>query len=327
MAYLMTPVGRLVQGDVFKGNNKDGEGNPLLYKSGPNAGQPRSQWFIGLAIDKSLSNQFFVDLEGNQPHAVQQMDIWQVAQMIARQSFPNLFDAQGNCHNPQFSFKIVDGDGVDSNGKINADREGFAGCWVLKFSNCFEPKCYDENNTGILSAESGRPKRGDYIRVVFEMTGNDSAQRPGLYFNHSMVQFIAYGDPIVGGPDGAAMFGAAPVGQLPQGASTTPRAPVGAPAAPTPQGAPAAPQPTAPAPAPQGAPATPMPAPGGTPAPAPTPTAPPQPPAPEAPAQQWVPEMTVLATQQGYTYESLKAAGWSDEQMTAQGYLANQNPF
>jgi hypothetical protein len=35
---ILTPVGRLVAGDVFKANTVDPQGRPLTIKSGPNAG-------------------------------------------------------------------------------------------------------------------------------------------------------------------------------------------------------------------------------------------------------------------------------------------------
>ena len=46
--YMITPVGRIVQGDVFVGTDKDHQGRPRLDKQG----QPKKQFFIGVAFPK-----------------------------------------------------------------------------------------------------------------------------------------------------------------------------------------------------------------------------------------------------------------------------------
>ena len=71
-----------------------------------------------------------------------------------------------------------------------------------------------------------------------------------------MVELVGSGEEIVTGPDGNAVFGGAPAGVLPAGASATPLAPATPMAAPAPQAA--APAPMA-APAPQAAAPTPAP--------------------------------------------------------------------
>ena len=48
-----TPVGRLVMGSLYKAQDKDADGKPLLIKSGPNAGQPKVQYFFALAVPKA----------------------------------------------------------------------------------------------------------------------------------------------------------------------------------------------------------------------------------------------------------------------------------
>ena len=44
----LTPVGRLVQGDPFTANTKDQMGNPLVHRTGVQAGQPRVNYYIGI---------------------------------------------------------------------------------------------------------------------------------------------------------------------------------------------------------------------------------------------------------------------------------------
>jgi hypothetical protein len=90
---ILTPVGRIVQGDCFKGRDTDMQGNPLTVKTGPRAGEARSEWFVALAVPKT---------DPGWPAI--QAAIHQAAQA----GFPTLFDAQGNCTNPNFSFKYTD---------------------------------------------------------------------------------------------------------------------------------------------------------------------------------------------------------------------------
>jgi hypothetical protein len=210
--YMLTPPGRLIGGSPFEANTKDSEGNPLLIKHGPNAGQPRVEFAVGIAIPKTD-----VTFETECRAKIHQK---------AREAFPQLFDAQGNCLNPAFAFKITDGDSAVPNSKGNApvNREGYAGHWILWFSNGFAPKCYAAGGQSVLT-DPESIKKGYYVRIYGEIKGNGSLQQPGVFLNHSMIELIGYGQEIVSGPDGAAVFGAQPVAALPQGASATPVAP------------------------------------------------------------------------------------------------------
>ena len=230
---ILTPVGRLVQGDCFEGQTKDAEGNPLVIKNGPNAGQPRVDYFMAIAIPKT-------DPEYN--------DLWAIIHNEARTSFPSLFDASGNCISPKFAFKVVDGDSQVPNtkGVKPCEREGFPGHWVLNFSGGYAPKCYiQENGAYKQVTDPSMIKKGYYIRIAGTVKGNGSQQQPGIFLNHSMVELVGYGEEIVTGPNADAVFGGAPAAQLPAGASATPLAPASAPATPTaipqPGQAPAAP--------------------------------------------------------------------------------------
>lgn len=207
----LTPVGRLVAGDCFRGNDKDAEGNPLVYKTGPNAGQPREEFYMGLAIPKT------------DPGV---SELYNKILMVAKQSFPSLFDAQGNCISPKFAFKVTDGDSQVPNGKgiKPCDREGYPGHWVFSFSGGFASKCYSTGGASVLT-DPESIKKGYYIRIYGQIRGNGSMQQPGIFLNHNMVELVAFGDVISSGPDGSAIFGGAPVGALPPGASATPLAP------------------------------------------------------------------------------------------------------
>lgn len=222
---IVTPTGRLVQGDLFKPSTTDHEGNPLVTKSGPNAGQPRVDYFFGIAIpkldDRGAPCASYAALEG-------------IIKGVARAAFPKFFDPAGNCLLPTFAFKITDGDSVVPNmkGTRPCDREGFPGNWVLGFSSGFAPGVYTSTQPIQQIVDTSQVKRGDYIRIGGTVVGNNSDSKPGVYLNHNMVQFVAHGQEISAGPSAAEVFGdTAPA--LPAGASATPlaSAPMPAPAA------------------------------------------------------------------------------------------------
>lgn len=208
---LLTPVGRLVQGDCFNGQKTDAEGKPLVIKNGPNAGQPRVDYFMAIAIPKT-------DAGYN--------DLWSAIQAEARTSFPTLFDASGTCISPKFAFKVTDGDSTlpNSNNIKPCDREGFPGHWVVNFSGGYAPKCYIvENGQHKLITDPSLIKRGYYIRIAGTVKGNGSQQQPGVFINHSMIELVGYGEEITTGPDANQVFGNAPAA-LPAAASATPLA-------------------------------------------------------------------------------------------------------
>jgi len=318
---ITSPVGRIVMGSLYDPSTTDAEGKPLVVKTGPNAGQPRVNYFFALAIPKGA--------EPHWAHTPWGQQIWNVG----NQAFPNA------AQSPAFAWKIEDGDSQIPNkkGRKPCDNEGWRGHWILKFSGGFAPKVYQQEGAGYVQVmQKDFCKPGYFVEVAFSVEGNGSQSQPGVYLNHSMVCFRAYGQEITFGPDVAsAGFGAAP---LPAGASMTPpagaipmpQAPAAAPAAyappPVPAGVPqigapaplapagSVPTPYAPAPgAPAPIPVTPNPGFVQVPPPAPAPMAPP--PAPVAPVRQ----MTAAA--QGVTYEAYVAAGWSDAQLVQNGLM------
>lgn len=298
---ILTPPGRLVGGDPFQPQTKDAEGRPLIIKTGPNAGQPRVDYYIGLAIPK------------NDPGWP---ELWAKIHGEAKQAFPSLFDAAGNCINPQFAFKVIDGDSQvpNSKGVKPCDKQGYPGHWVLGFSGGFAPKCYTTGAEQLITDPS-MIKKGYYIRVYGTVKGNESQQQPGVYLNHRMVELVGYGEEIITGPDGKAIFGAAPAA-LPAGASATPVAPPTSIAQPAPAAAPTVPAsaPGVAQPAPAATPAqVPGPAPAGV-TPAPDFLNPPAG-APGGPA----PVVEKYQTSDGgaWTKEQLIAAGYTEAQIQA----------
>lgn len=335
---ITSPVGRIVMGSLYDPSTTDAEGKPLVVKTGPNAGQPRVNYFFALAIPKGA--------EPHWAHTPWGQQIWNVG----NQAFPNA------AQSPAFAWKIEDGDSQIPNkkGRKPCENEGWRGHWILKFSGGFAPKVYQQEGAGYVQVmQKDFCKPGYFVEVAFSVDGNGSQSQPGVYINHSMVCFRAYGPEISFGPDvasagfgqsalpaGASMTppaGAIPMPQAPAAAPALPGAPVGyapppvpglmpgaAPTMPLPPGLPVAPAPLpqggsvpmpyAPVPgAPAPIPVTPNPGFVQVPPPAPAPMAPP--PAPSIPVRQ----MTAAA--QGIPYESYVAQGWSDALLVQHGMM------
>lgn len=229
-----SPVMRFVQGSVDEAQTKDQQGNLRVVKTGPNAGQPNPQYFIGGAIQKtdpawpamwaSLVNQAVADFPNLFPQGAAPV----IAAGGPTMTGPamNVLVQQGVVAHPQFSFKVIDGDGWDTNGKANNTKEGFAGCWVIRFGSSYPPRCFHAGHYAAHEQiqEKNAIKRGFFIRINGSIEGNGNAQRPGLYVNLDMIELAYVGPEIVSGPSaedafaggpGAMPAGATPMGQTP----------------------------------------------------------------------------------------------------------------
>jgi len=163
-----TPVGRLVYGSVWEGNDKDFKtGQPRLIKTGPNAGKPRIDWAFGVAFPKVLAN--------GQPNN-EFYDFYRNVIEVARGGYPQFFNGQldnftgkPGCTHPRMTFKIRDGDGVDADGKQNNQKEGWAGHYIVSFSGSFAPRVFDIN-VGLAPEQQLQDKTrvlpGDYVSVA-----------------------------------------------------------------------------------------------------------------------------------------------------------------
>jgi hypothetical protein len=301
----VTPVGRLVQGDPMEAQTKDMQGNPLTVKSGPSMGQPTQAYICSLAIRKD---------DPKFP------EFWAIVQQTAQAAFPQHF-SNGQCTHPQFSFKLMDGDGVDGFGKPNSNKEGFAGHWVVKFKSSFAPKCYylGRHSEQDRITDKNIIRKGYFIRIAGTVEGNNNAQKPGVYMNLNFVELVAHGTEIVSGPDVGQVFGAVPVPALPAGATALPAVPAAQPAPfAAPQAAVPVAMPGAITPQPATAPVAVTPNPGIMAVPGlgamPPAAAPPM--APQAPAAAPTYRMTI-----GFTKEQMYAQGWTDETMIAAGHM------
>lgn len=206
---ITSPVGRVVMGNLYKANDKDADGKPLVVKSGPNAGQARIQYFFALAIPKNPGETHWAQTAWGK-------QIW----AVGNQAFPNA------AQSPAFAWKIEDGDSAIPNkkGRKPCETEGCPGNWIIKFSSSFAPKIYRVEGSGYVPETTvDFVKPGYFVEVNFTVDGNASQQQPGVYVNPSIVMFRAYGPEIISGPDVTACGFGAP---LPPGASAVPLASV-----------------------------------------------------------------------------------------------------
>jgi len=289
-AKITTPVGRLVSSSLYDPRTKDSDGKIMTFKDGT----LKAEYSIGIAIPKGTETQWNQTEWGAQ--------IW----AIADKGWPG-----GYVNAPTFSWKIQDGDSVVPNKKgiKNVDREGYPGHWVLYASkSCaadrrVPPRIFNADGTQQIT-ESGAVKPGYFIQARIEVSDNNPAQSPGVYVNLDMIALSAYGPEIISRTQESATeagFGQSP---LPAGASLTP-----------PAGMPVAVPAPAHTPPPPAAPLAVTPNPGFA-------LGVPVPPAPAAPAAPVAPPahvMTPLAG--GVTYESYRAANWTDAQLIQNGLM------
>jgi hypothetical protein len=315
-----TGVGRFVGGSCYQGSTLDDKGQPKVYKTGAKAGQPRTDYSVGIALPKT------------QPHWANEP--WGAAIWAeGHAAWPG-----GQAQRKDFAWKIIDGDSTEPNKKMKrpCDQAGYAGHWVLWFGGTTPPPvAVAVSGPPVWNDQPGTCMPGDYIEIRGSVSSNESDQTAGMYLNIDAVCLRGYH------PDGriasqqidlaTAGFGATP---LPAGAVVQPAgnalAPSVAPPPPVPGASPstpvAPPVPATPAPAPAAppvpatTPVTPNPAilgaPGPTvapPAPVPSPVVTP-PPAPVAPP-------AVRTMKNGGDYAAHVAAGWTDEAMRKEGWI------
>lgn len=324
-----TPVLRFVQGSLDEAQTKDANGNLRVVKTGPNAGQPSPQWFVAGAIAKTdpawpafwalLVNQAVADFPALFPQGAAPV----IALGGPKMNGPGLsaLVQQGLIAHPQFSFKVIDGDGWDDKGKPHGNKEGFARSWVVRFGSGYPPRCFHAGHYAAHEQiqEKNAIKRGFYIRVSGTTEGNGEASKPALYLNLSMVELSYVGTEIVSGPNAEDAFAGGP-GAMPAGATA-----IGGTPTPPPPTAAAPPPPTAAAPPPPpltSAPVEPYTGFMNPPPAAPAAVPPPPPPAPPPPVSTASPGRTMLPAANGQTYEAMISVGWTDDTLRAHGMMA-----
>jgi hypothetical protein len=168
---ILSPVGRLVQGHPLVAKDKNMQGAPLTFRNG----EPRSNFFFAIAVKKS-NKKFDVMMESVKNEAESGFPI-----LRGKLQFPS----------EKFSWKIVDGDLPE-----HEDKQGFAGCWIMKFSNSFVSEVVDlQTRQGIISQD--QLKCGDYVQVFFRCKANGNKEKPGVYLNQLSVGKVMDGEEIV----------------------------------------------------------------------------------------------------------------------------------
>lgn len=206
-----TPAGRLVMGSFFDLQKTDHENKALP--------EERYHWFAGLAIPKTTSNWW------DEP-----AQLFQAIKQAAQSTYADTL-----WQSPYFSSKVEDGDGK------NKEREGYAGCWIVKFTrNLFMganrvegPRMCDTVHNPIIDPMVA--KKGYWYGVVGDCQANGKqGSTAGIFVNMSLVQLVAQGPEIITGPSFAQAFAGAQF-NVPGGVA----APVQPAAAPAPSPAPA----------------------------------------------------------------------------------------
>lgn len=262
MADIMFPPGRMIGGNLDELKPRtESNGTPKIGKDG----KPEMQCSVGYAIPKTGETAWSQTAWGKAIYD------------IGAAAHPTLVAS------PAFSWKISDGDSVLPNkkGKRPVDQTGYAGHWVLWFSQGWLPKRV--NADGTVELPDGAIKAGDYVQVYGSVAGNKLVPNgtPGVYLNPIAVALVGKGDLILSEVDTTKVgFGQAPV---PAGARPVEAA------------------------APQFA--------------APSPQAPAAPVVPRPEILEPAKVMTPKAAAANYTYALLSGGGWTDEQMRKEGYL------
>lgn len=280
---LMTPVGRIVQGSVAMQPQTDMETNqPKLNADGT----PEMGVFLALAFPKVLpTGQLNTEFDAFRAQLT----------AVGAAAWPQFFPqgAAGPCVNPNFSWKIQDGDGVDKNGASVADKPGFKGHWIVRFYTSYPFGCFHAGKWlphEVMQKPEDIVKRGHWVRLAIEAKSNNAdltkRQVPGISVYPKLLEYIQRGEEIASGPDAGKTFGAAPVGYVPPPPADG--SPIPSPAA----------------------------APAGLPLPPPVAAGLPLPP-PVATQPQYSPS---AALPPGATLEAMRALGWTDDALVANGY-------
>lgn len=296
MTQFMSPVGRMVQGAVTLQHEKDM--TTKQPKFNPD-GSKKMALFIALAFPKLVNG-----VENAEFTAFRT----QLA-MAAAAAWPQFFP-QGpsfTASNPNFSWKIQDGDGVDHMGQSVAHNPGWAGHWIVKFGSDFVCKVFNEGKFAAHEELQGPAidacnKRGYWFRILCEVQSNKAdltkQHKAGIAIYPQLISFVGGNkeQEISSGPDAMETFGKVALGYVPGGLSQLPGTPIAGVTGMPPSPSLALPGLTLPSLTP----------------PAPAPVA--------------VPTITPAAAAQGHTVASLTAAGHSIEALVQAGFVTMVAP-
>lgn len=195
------PPGRAVSGNFAVPSEKDYYGKD----------RDKPQFYFAVAVSKQdpRTGQVNQNIMGHAWHSYAGLQGGQGVQQ-AIQSAPIGARIPPDFRAP-FAWKIEDGDAPE-----NAQKEGWAGCWVYKFTSTFPIKCCDQNNNQI---DPRVVQLGWFVEVSASCVINGIVgDTAGVYLNPSYVRVGVNSAPvIVPGKTAEQAFGAAPM-QLPAGA-------------------------------------------------------------------------------------------------------------
>ena len=166
----VTPVGRIVGGSLSIANTKNHAGEVC-----------DPYWVVMLALPKS-------DPE--------------TGKLIARVKAAGevgFADTPNQLLRPDFAWKIDDGDssGVNQNGKVYNEREGYPDHFVFSFRTTFAFDTVGEDASSPINPAT--VEKGSYIRIGGSFKPNGRQDKPGMYMNLECAQFIRVGEKIGGG--------------------------------------------------------------------------------------------------------------------------------
>ncbi len=201
-----TPIGRLVSGSPSQFRKTNQRGEPLVYKSGVNIGEPKREYSLGVAYRKT---------QPDVPKFIREL------REHAAKEWPQLFDGDGNCVFEDFAGKITDGDSTKMNKKQRrpCDNPEWKGCWVVWFTSDREPVCVSSGARELIPAAG--IKTGYYVRIKAS-TCKNTGDTPGMYMNLEGVELSGYGPEIENRPDPREAFREKQAAVVPEGMSTVP---------------------------------------------------------------------------------------------------------
>jgi len=335
---LTLPPGRLVFSNFYEPKTHDHLGNRLKYKNGDLAGQDRDEYGGLIAIPKTRQNWW----EEVSPDP--NVGAWgQAIVNKANQDFPG-----GHAQNPNFSWKISDGDSTipNSKNKRNCDNPYYVGHWLINITSD-KPLvlCNRDGSARLIEKDAIKP--GYWVQASINVCGNGELMKPGLYVGVNAVALNRIDEVINVGVNPATLgFGGsvAPRGEdvpagygqaMPTSAAAVPATPgTAAPVTPVPAATgvpstPAVPNVASAVPATPVAaavPATPVAAVPNTAfvrqaVTPPAQVSPPPVPAPVVATPQLVPTAKMPT---GQTLDAFREAGWNDDLLIQHGYAVRQ---
>lgn len=291
----VTPVSRLVQGlpHEFR-EQEDDKGNKKLDSDGTVV----TQAYVGIAVEPNdplwLAEKAKIEADAEAswvPKGVKPKSMKAFAWKFFDGDSEDKFGVKRSEKNPAMAGKTVIG--LTRGGKMGPPQM-YVRSNLLPEGHMEKDQRDDAGNFRAIQIDVATAqevfKRGYRVRAFGEAKSNESSQTPGMYLNLIGIEMVAYDEEIIvqGGPSYEEMFGGNP-----------------APAA-----TPPSPKPAASAP------------------PTASPSSPPLPysghMAPPPPAVPTGPKLTPAAeaAYPGATVEMWNAAGWTEEQLKANGYLA-----